>query len=450
MCKTSFTSLQRKLLLSKSIDPDTLHEENLETTQIQMSTSLTPKSPVLEKDDDEPITAFGRKDGSRDDRGMTSSKSEGNVARMAKDQQDAGPLHFSDLTHDFALTAEGTPGTSKSATSAPRTAPPPYNHERLRARQRGGSSGSDGSQSQSSAGPYSRYQRGDGQGRESPPPYVKQLNSTYVAPERGSVMQDTQLNASYPGRAAHFQNGGGMSRQSSDSSVTSDPIYSTIPRKTNNTYTASSGNMPSRKPPFALNNETVNAMPRHSNSANFSSLPPPKAAFPKSMSADQLGASPKQSRKCPAPRAPMGNFLEEKAQNSDSEMASQYTPGNVRHLVQNYQKSVQQTRPVTPGVLPQEAPVPPPRRSRPLSAGPVRSTLTPNMNHSARAQSVTPDYIPSDNARPGSAKQLPARPGDGKAQQLGRPGSTLPRLNGNGTPEDKTNPNSVWYEYGCV
>ena len=246
-----------------------------------------------------------------------------------------------------------------------------------------------------------------------------------------------------------------MSRQSSDSSMSSDPIYSTIPRKNNN-----NNNLPSRNPSSVSTNSNTNSLPRHNGNASYNSgYSMQQGAMPKSASTDQLGESPRRSRKYPAPMAPTEQYQDGRGQANDSNMASQYTPGNVRNLVQNFQKSVQQNRPQTPSPgqqpsssQPREPPVPPPRRHRPLSAGPARPNLSinVNINNTPRAQSVTPEYIPSEGVRPGSGRQLPARPDERKGQ-VPRPGSTPPRpTGGGGNPEDKINPNSVWYEYGCV
>ncbi len=404
------------------------------------SSSLTPKSPVLEKEDDEPITN-SKKDDSRSIRGITPSKSEGNVARLAKNHSDNNTRYINtrdDLGQNFVSTPYIGPETSRS-----KFGPPPYNYDRVRDRQRMGSSGSEGSHSHSSGGQYSQHQRGDLQGRVSPPPYSHPLHSSYSAAaykdERSQVAPGNQLNASYPGRSGQYQNG--VSRQKNDNAMTPDLGYASIPRKTSESNNAF---LPSRTLSVA---ETNNSVPRHHNSNN--------TGYTSSIFSDQRDDTTRRS-KYPAPGVPTPSAhpRDGRGQESDSEMSSQYTPGNVRNLVQSFQKSVQvqQTRPLTPGVggsQPREPPVPPPRRSRPVSAGPSRTnlSLSVNIRNTQRAQSVTPDYIPSDSVRPGTGRQLPARP-DERKSQAPRPGSTPPRQGG--TPEDKKNPNSVWYEYGCV
>ena len=455
------------MLLSKSIDPDAIHEDSLDAAQMPPPNFLTPKSPVREKEDDEAILDHKR-EGSRTPRGMTPSKSEGNVAKMTKEHIESSPSRHNgsqreSLGQGYVSTPHIAPESTRK-TSTPKHGPPPYNHDRYGERQRmGSSSGSDGSHSQTSTvardswPQYSQYQRNGPEGRFSPPPYSKQLNSSYHSAsfkdQRSHNTRSDHLSASFSGRSEQYLNGNTGCRQNSDSSMNADPIYSTIPRKMNN----GNNSLPSRNQPTAGN---TNSLPRHNGNYNNSGYSTQQGTMPKSASSDQLGESPKRSRKYPAPMAPTEQFQDGRGQNSDSGMASQYTPGNVRNLVQNFQKSVQQNRPQTPspgqqtpsqhGQQPREPPVPPPRRHRPLSAGPNRPNLniSVNINNTPRAQSVTPDYVPTDGVRPGSGRQLPARPDERKGQ-VPRPGSTPPRPT-SGNPEDKTNPNSVWYEYGCV
>ena len=139
---------------------------------------------------------------------------------------------------------------------------------------------------------------------------------------------------------------------------------------------------------------------------------------------------------------------------------SQYAPGNVRNLVQNYQSS--QRPPGGP-----EPPVPPPRRSRPsvgpeiggspsaFSLPPSYTTININMNNSGSGPGgpKAPATRQVDPAR----RQLPAPPQppssnqqrDEQPNNQTRPGSTPPNpAQGPLTKDGKKNP--IWYEYGCV
>ena len=304
---------------------------------------MTPKSPVREKEDDEAILDHKR-EGSRTPRGMTPSKSEGNVAKMTKEHIESSPSRHNgsqreSLGQGYVSTPHIAPESTRK-TSTPKHGPPPYNHDRYGERQRmGSSSGSDGSHSQTSTvardswPQYSQYQRNGPEGRFSPPPYSKQLNSSYHSAsfkdQRSHNTRSDHLSASFSGRSEQYLNGNTGCRQNSDSSMNADPIYSTIPRKINN----GNNSLPSRNQPTAGN---MNSLPRHNGNYNNSGYSTQQGTMPKSASSDQLGESPKRSRKYPAPMAPTEQFQDGRGQNSDSGMASQYTPGNVRNLVQNF------------------------------------------------------------------------------------------------------------------
>ena len=478
-------------MLNKSIDPDSLHKDDLETVQSPPPNFLTPKSPVLEKEDDEPITDRSTPTTPRTPRtprGMTSSKSDGNVVGLSKQRMPSnrGSM-YNERTDHLGQSFVSTPHIGHDShdgaprkTSTPKYPPPPYNSRPYGDRPRVGSSGSDGSHSQPSPtikdnGPGGHYSQGHynharngPDGRPSPSSYANQnssyTNSSYSShPDHRSQSLHNQSNHGPPPsyqhhpRSGQYPNTNGMSRQSSDSSMNSnDPIYSTIPRKISNS------SMPSRSP--YSNSENLNSSQRHNGNNNYISNYSQKDNLQKAPSIDQLSeAALRPGRKYPAPLAPTEHFQDSRnTRNGDSGMSSQYTPGNVRSLVQNYQKSVQQNpRPQTPSPsqvpptnpgMGREPPVPPPRRHRPLSAGPSRPTLggAGTAFSSPRAQSVTPDYVPSDMRNNSSrSRTLPSRPDDHNKQQVARPGSTPPKptqLDEDGKPK----PNSVWYEYGCV
>ena len=131
-----------------------------------------------------------------------------------------------------------------------------------------------------------------------------------------------------------------------------------------------------------------------------------------------------------------------------SDMNSQYNPGNVRNLLQSFQMSVHnQSLPSGVG-HPKQPPVPPPRRTRPLSAGgnmggsgsafsvPRPQSAVPNMTSFSGGQSH------SSNSNNNNLIS------DGEKGDI-RPGSTPPRPNPTGR-EGPPNKSSVWYEYGCI
>ena len=145
---------------------------------------------------------------------------------------------------------------------------------------------------------------------------------------------------------------------------------------------------------------------------------------------------------------------------SDDDSAS-YHPGNVRNLVQSYQQTVHQQH-TTP-----EGPVPPPRRTRPLSAGPGSGSAFTDPVPPSHQRPFTPN-IPSTELFP--RRTLP-QPPDGSAvpiRRLSSPptndaraqnaaGPSTPRLSQRGDAPGNTPPrpvdppkNSIWYEYGCV
>ena len=140
-----------------------------------------------------------------------------------------------------------------------------------------------------------------------------------------------------------------------------------------------------------------------------------------------------------------------KGQNT-SESDNQYMPGNVRNLVQNFHKSMQQSP--SPN-----APPPPARRTRPLSAGPYRSP-TPTNNSISNSNGIGPGPLrasmgqfasrspgsPPDNREnphPNTAtgRLLPTSPEDSSTA-----GATPPRPNVK--PGQKKS--NIWYEYGAI
>ena len=145
---------------------------------------------------------------------------------------------------------------------------------------------------------------------------------------------------------------------------------------------------------------------------------------------------------------------------SNDDSAS-YHPGNVRNLVQSYQQTVHHQQ-HTP-----EGPVAPPRRTRPLSAGPGSGSaftdavpshqrpFTPNIPSVELFQRRTLPQPPDGSAVP--IRRLSSPPtNDSRAQNAAGPPST-PRLSQRvdapgSTPPRPVDPpkNSIWYEYGCV
>ena len=142
---------------------------------------------------------------------------------------------------------------------------------------------------------------------------------------------------------------------------------------------------------------------------------------------------------------------------------SSYNPGNVRNLVQNYQismnNSVNNNNISTGGSNgPSNGPSTPPRRSRPMSAGPLRSSS--NSAFSVPQPSSFTAYNPERN----TGRALPRRPeGLTTGRTLPRtPDSSLnapgkmsappqpPRPQSQGPPKDGPPKNPTWYEYGCV
>ena len=136
--------------------------------------------------------------------------------------------------------------------------------------------------------------------------------------------------------------------------------------------------------------------------------------------------------------------------NSYVDPDNQYMPGNVRNLVQNFHKSMQQG----------PSPVPPPRRPRPLSAGPYRSPdgtsnglgttngfgiepgpLRASMGQFNRSPGSPPDKCEVPRPSTATGRLLPTRPDDNSTA-----GSTPPRPGGKDGPK-KSN---IWYEYGCI
>ena len=105
---------------------------------------------------------------------------------------------------------------------------------------------------------------------------------------------------------------------------------------------------------------------------------------------------------------------------------NQYQPVNVRNLVHNLHKTM-------------NPPVPPPRRTRPLSAGPYRSPTHGQMNGTLDSDLVVSGMSSPTRERPSTAtggRILPSRPDDKMA------GSTPPRLGGR--------QQNLWQSFGAI
>lgn len=145
-----------------------------------------------------------------------------------------------------------------------------------------------------------------------------------------------------------------------------------------------------------------------------------------------------------------GSWGQRQYQPEGSDMNSQYTPGNVRNLVQNFHISVQQPPPGGG----HQPPVPPPRRHRPLSAGGnLGGNMGGNMggNGSAfstpRPQSAVPIGYGGNHPHSSGNNNNNNFSSDND-KGVGRPGSTPPRPTPTG--REGAPKNSLWYEYGCV
>ena len=171
--------------------------------------------------------------------------------------------------------------------------------------------------------------------------------------------------------------------------------------------------------------------------------------------------SPDVSIYATSPRRPTTPHLSKTESPDSNDSSASYHPGNVRNLVQSYQQTVQQQT--------SEGPVPPPRRTRPLSAGPGSSPAF--MDAAPSHQRPYTPIVPSSDLI--QRRTLPQPPDGSLAsnRRLSSPpandlrgqnaGSTTPRLTQRGDAPGNTPPrpqgaaldppkNSIWYEYGCV
>ena len=173
--------------------------------------------------------------------------------------------------------------------------------------------------------------------------------------------------------------------------------------------------------------------------------------------------SPDVSIYATSPRRPTTPRMSNTESLDSNDSAGSYHPGNVRNLVQSYQQTVHQQ--VT------EGPVPPPRRTRPLSAGPGSGPAFMDNSVQPHQRPYTPlvpssDLIqrrtlpqPPDGSAVSSNRRLSSPPAnDVRGQNAGSttprptqrgdgPGNTPPRPQGGALEPPK---NSIWYEYGCV
>jgi hypothetical protein len=157
-------------------------------------------------------------------------------------------------------------------------------------------------------------------------------------------------------------------------------------------------------------------------------------------------------------------------QQQQQQQRDDYSPGNVRSLVHNYQISMNNSvsnNTITASNGPGSGPSPtaPPRRSRPMSAGPLRSSSNSAFSVPPRHSEPEPRGTGGAAGAGGSGRTLPKPPpalttprtlprtpdaGDKMAPgKLSAPPPLRPQSqgpNGDGTPRK----NATWYEYGCV
>ncbi len=108
--------------------------------------------------------------------------------------------------------------------------------------------------------------------------------------------------------------------------------------------------------------------------------------------------------------------------NSPTDGDSGYNPSHVRSLVQSYQQSVSQP------------PVPPPRRTRPVSAGPLSTGQASAFRRPQKYSTTTDSAAPQRSASQDEPTKDQAR-------------SSSPQTT---TQDGKQKKNPIWYEYGCV
>jgi hypothetical protein len=186
----------------------------------------------------------------------------------------------------------------------------------------------------------------------------------------------------------------------------------------------------------------------------------PGHAMPRSVSVSE---SPYSSPSpCHLPQRPM-----DADPYSASSRGGQYTPIRPHSRPQHYPPPPSEYSDLPKGHTP---PVPPPRRSRPMSAGPLQSStnsafsVPPQRSISpeqSRATSMPPepeyqDVRPKIMSRPdshlgrsSSGRVLP-QPPSSSANSQPRPGSTPLRPNNKDSNPPAPRKSSVWYEYGCL
>ncbi len=509
--------LQRKLLLTKKIDPDSLNREDLETTTAPPPNFLTPRSPIVEKDEPKPKSRSNTP--ALDRRKIPSSKSDNTLSHFAK--QNSG-------------SSLGSYGERPDIQTSTPKFPSSQSHNHLTRSYHGGermTSQADLSQSlrvsdlsQSLRASDLRASQNSQYGHrtnDSQSPYVhrtsvpdtrtavlplnldynnrNQLNSYGHSPagstsSSSSIYSDGRQNNS-ANHSSSFQQPP-VVRQNSTTRKTSEPglspkdtnIYNALPKKTSvgNLWPNGGNTLPRQNTNVGNNGSYGDYMPMDGaqRAASAEQLDPRADTRYNAASYNDEAYQPTPARSMNGPSRP--------------ESDRNYNPGNVRSLVQNYHKTV---KPVDP-------PVPPPRRSRPVTPGPMSEArpITPGPTNQRRSvtpgpgqsRPTTPGHISSNQAsmnstsssycspssqrpsyttinittgvsmvpnggsnfnnrnttnnNPNQGRSLPPRPDD-RPPPVPRPGSTPPRLpppqppNKDGNPPPKS---SVWYEYGCV
>ena len=416
--------LQRKLLISKKIDPEDIRTEPIETPPEPPPKFLTPRAPVIEEEPPQPKTPKGVR------RVKLGSKSEMNLSTLSK--QTSGSSIGSFANH--------------AVTSTPKQYGHGYgqSHSQLRSygvdHQRGLSQSSSGSDSRSS--------------HQAPEPASQTPVYATIRPST-SAYSLQQRAAEYNG---YERDRGGY------------PDRSSLGYTVGSVGQRPSGGVghPSQLPPAHHKHSEedpytpMSRGPRQ-NGGGSHSLPRPGHSGTHGYMSMEGAKRPTISPPGP-PREARGDGYGDGQHNTPSSRQHQpegsdhqYMPGNVRNLVQNFHMSVQPSA-TGNGNTPHQPPVPPPRRSRPLSAGGnLGSGMSGNSMGGNGSAFTTPrpqSAIPSGYGGGGSHHMTGGNNNnnnftpESSDKSLARPGSTPPRPSPAG--REGVPKSALWYEYGCV